>query len=100
MSFIVYMYMYSFNNEIMVSTSMKKCSKLEGPLSMYPPAEDNYGTDACHVICLHTRPPIVVIATAEGKLHHCCVLEDQSKDSDEVSNGHIGFKCFNKTTCN
>ena len=51
-----------------------KAASLEGPLSMFPPAEDNYGTDACAIACLYTRPPTLAIATSEGKLHHCIVL--------------------------
>ena len=61
--------------------SSAKQTRPIGPLSMYPPVEDNYGTEACHVTCLHTKPPTLVIATAEGKLHHCCVLPRNSKSS-------------------
>lgn len=53
---------------------------LQGPLIMQPPAEDNYGVDACAISCLDTTPSAIVIATSEGRLHHCLVIpgaEDQ-----------------------
>jgi len=61
---------------------------LFGPLRMYPAAEDNYGTDACSILCLETRPPVLVIATCEGKLHHCLLLNqpvDDGEDNDSIS---------------
>ena len=69
----------------MVFNSDQKALRLEGPLSMYPPAEDNYGTDACCVLCLPTRPPTIVIATAEGMLHHCCLLDQRGDSPVDVS---------------
>ena len=54
-------------------------SRVMGPLHMYPPAEDNYGTDACSILCLHSQPGVLVIATAEGKLYHCVVLSNNKE---------------------
>ncbi len=54
-----------------------------GPLMMCPPADDNYGLDACSIVCLNITPPVVVIATCEGKLHHCVIM--QSEDGDDIS---------------
>ena len=51
---------------------------------MYPAAEDNYGTDACDIGVLYTQPPTVVIATAEGKLHHCVLLNETAGDDDTL----------------
>ncbi len=59
-----------------------------GPLSMYPPAEDNYGTNACSVLCLSTCPPVLVIATAAGKLYHCVVLSREDNDDTKVGWGY------------
>ena len=53
-----------------------------GPLRMYPAAEDNYGMEACSILCLDTRPQILVVATCEGKLHHCLVLS-QPPDTED-----------------
>ena len=50
-------------------------ASLQGPLHMYPPAEDNYGTDACSLLCLTCRPGILVISTCEGKLYNCVLLQ-------------------------
>ncbi|XP_069683865.1 nuclear pore complex protein Nup88 isoform X2 [Periplaneta americana] len=55
---------------------------VHGPLSMYPPADDNYGVDACSVLCLQSVPPVVVIATCSGTLYHC-VLLNCAEDDDE-----------------
>jgi len=60
-----------------------------GPLRMYPAAEDNYGMEACSILCLDTRPQILVVATCEGKLHHCVVLS-QPPDAED-SNGDISL---------
>ncbi|XP_069135413.1 nucleoporin 88-like isoform X2 [Argopecten irradians] len=54
----------------------------QGPLLMHPPAEDNYGVDACSVCCLGEAPSVLVIATCEGKLHHCVVLPSSSEESE------------------
>ncbi|XP_077421846.1 nucleoporin 88 [Vanacampus margaritifer] len=56
--------------------------KRVGPLPMYPAAEDNYGYDACAILCLPCVPSILVIATETGTLYHCVVLE--SEDDDET----------------
>ncbi|KAI5089449.1 nuclear pore complex protein Nup88 [Silurus meridionalis] len=59
--------------------------KLLGPLPMYPAAEDNYGYDACSVLCLPCVPNILVIATEAGILYHCVVLEaDEEEDGGAI----------------
>ncbi|XP_071768633.2 nucleoporin 88 [Centroberyx gerrardi] len=55
-------------------------SKPIGPLPMYPAAEDNYGYDACAVLCLPCVPNILVIATETGTLYHCVVLESEEEE--------------------
>ena len=64
----------------MVTSSLNQNQKpkLMGPLSMYPESDDNYGTDACSILCLHPKissPPILIIATNHGILYHCIVLQ-------------------------
>ncbi|KAL3856806.1 hypothetical protein ACJMK2_011523 [Sinanodonta woodiana] len=54
---------------------------IQGPLLMHPPAEDNYGNDACSILYLQTSPPVITIATCEGKLHHCIVLARGVEDT-------------------
>jgi len=52
---------------------------------MYPAADDNYGLDACSLLCLHSQPPVIAMATASGKIYHCIVLEsEESYDPEEV----------------
>ncbi|XP_036307923.1 nuclear pore complex protein Nup88 isoform X8 [Pipistrellus kuhlii] len=58
--------------------------KLLGPLPMHPAAEDNYGYDACAILCLPCVPNILVIATESGMLYHCVVLEGEEED-DQTS---------------
>ncbi|KAM6933954.1 nucleoporin 88 isoform 1-T2 [Xenentodon cancila] len=55
-------------------------SKPSGPLPMYPAAEDNYGYDACAILCLPCVPNILVIATETGTLYHCVVLESEEEE--------------------
>ncbi|CAH1800974.1 unnamed protein product [Owenia fusiformis] len=55
-------------------------SKVTGPLAMHPPAEDNYGVDACSIRCIHSSPPVIVIATCSGNLHHCILLSGDQND--------------------
>jgi len=56
--------------------------RIVGLLRMYPAAEDNYGMEACSILCLDTQPQILVVATCEGKLHHCLVLSQPPDDDD------------------
>ena len=52
---------------------------------MYPAADDNYGLDACALLCLHSQPPIITMATGSGKIYHCIALEsEKSYDPEEV----------------
>ena len=52
---------------------------------MYPAADDNYGLDACSLLCLPSQPPVMAMATASGKIYHCIVLEsEESYDPEEV----------------
>ncbi|KAM3934700.1 nuclear pore complex protein Nup88 [Leptodactylus fuscus] len=60
--------------------SSSNVGRLLGPLPMHPAAEDNYGYDACSVLCLSCVPNILVIATESGLLYHCVVLEGEDDD--------------------
>ncbi|CAG09041.1 unnamed protein product, partial [Tetraodon nigroviridis] len=81
------LYVLYENGETYLSyTSQENCvtaSKPLGPLPMYPAAEDNYGYDACAILCLPTVPSILVIATESGTLYHCVVLESEDEDERE-----------------
>ncbi|XP_071489318.1 nuclear pore complex protein Nup88-like [Diadema antillarum] len=63
-------------------------TKLQGPLTMHPPAEDNYGMDACSLCCLASSPPVLVVATSSGLLHHCIVVAGETEDRDDASSIH------------
>lgn len=62
-------------------SSIQKLS-LQGPLVMLPPAEDNYGVDACSIAVLGTVPSVLVIGTRDGKLHHCLVMQSSLEDTN------------------
>ncbi|XP_072044690.1 nucleoporin 88-like [Amphiura filiformis] len=66
-------------------------TKLQGPLTMQPAAEDNYGMDACSLLCLHSNPPVLVVATSSSALHHCVVLssEERSETEDVTSDSQL-----------
>uniref|UniRef100_A0A8C5P452 Nucleoporin 88 n=1 Tax=Jaculus jaculus TaxID=51337 RepID=A0A8C5P452_JACJA len=66
--------------------------KLLGPLPMHPAAEDNYGYDACAILCLPCVPNILVIATESGMLYHCVVLEGE-EDDDQTPKCPSRYHC-------
>uniref|UniRef100_UPI00398F730D nucleoporin 88 isoform X1 n=2 Tax=Pristiophorus japonicus TaxID=55135 RepID=UPI00398F730D len=66
--------------------------KLLGPLPMHPAAEDNYGYDACAILCLPCIPNILVIATQSGMLYHCVVLEGDEEE-DPTANESWDLRC-------
>lgn len=48
---------------------------MEGPLTMYPPADDNYGLESCSILMLSEN--FLCIATCGGTLYHCIILPDE-----------------------
>jgi len=56
----------------------------QGPLTMNPPAQDNYGCDYCSLLCLQTSPTVIAMATRDGRIHHCIVMESDSEDDSEI----------------
>ncbi|XP_047367265.1 nuclear pore complex protein Nup88 [Vespa velutina] len=53
-----------------------------GSLSMYPPTDDNYGTDSCSIMCIQTTPPIIVIAMCNGKIYHAILLKESLEEEE------------------
>uniref|UniRef100_A0A675B3N7 Uncharacterized protein n=1 Tax=Anopheles darlingi TaxID=43151 RepID=A0A675B3N7_ANODA len=51
--------------------------KLQGPISIQPQVDDNYGLDSCSLIVIPTLPPTVIIAESTGKTHHALFLEEE-----------------------
>ncbi|KAF4012272.1 hypothetical protein G4228_004325 [Cervus hanglu yarkandensis] len=82
--YILYENGETFLTYISLLQSPGSVGKLLGPLPMHPAAEDNYGYDACAVLCLPCVPNILVIATESGMLYHCVVLEGEEED-DQTS---------------
>ena len=54
--------------------------ELRGFLSIFPPAEDNYGVDSCSIICFPTNPVVVAIAACTGTIYHCIALDSEDED--------------------
>ena len=55
--------------------------RLQGPLTMIPRQNDNYGDDSCSLIVVPTLPPTIVIAESTGTLHHVLMIESTLEDS-------------------
>ncbi|KAJ8875994.1 hypothetical protein PR048_023902 [Dryococelus australis] len=53
---------------------------IKGPLRMFPQADDNYGGDACSILCLQTNPPIVIVATCSGTIYHSLLLTSEDEE--------------------
>uniref|UniRef100_A0A671NUZ1 Nuclear pore complex protein Nup88-like n=1 Tax=Sinocyclocheilus anshuiensis TaxID=1608454 RepID=A0A671NUZ1_9TELE len=77
----------TFLSYISLTHRVSNLGKTMGPLPMYPAAEDNYGYDACAVLCLPCVPNILVIATESGMLYHCVVLEAEEEEDERWSRG-------------
>ncbi|XP_051847437.1 nuclear pore complex protein Nup88 [Antechinus flavipes] len=78
--YILYENGETFLTYVSLMQSLGTLGKLLGPLPMHPAAEDNYGYDACAILCLPCVPNILVIATESGMLYHCVVLEGEEED--------------------
>ncbi|KAK6640530.1 hypothetical protein RUM44_012225 [Polyplax serrata] len=66
-------------------TSTQK-PKFEGPLPMYPSADDNYGVEACSILVLETVPSVIVLATSSGTLYHSVLLEIEQSEKSVIPN--------------
>ncbi|XP_045602004.1 nucleoporin 88 [Procambarus clarkii] len=58
--------------------------RLYGPLSMTPSCDSNYGLDSCSLLVLQSSPPVLVIATTAGQLHHCIVIDSDINNEGEL----------------
>jgi len=54
--------------------------EMQGPLTMNPPAADNYGCSYCSMLCLPSSPVTIAMVTQMGRVHHCLVLESQEEE--------------------
>ncbi|XP_058448960.1 nuclear pore complex protein Nup88 [Malaya genurostris] len=52
--------------------------KLQGPISIFPQVDDNYGLDSCSLVVIPSQPATVIIAESTGKTHHALLLEEES----------------------
>ncbi|CAK1541443.1 unnamed protein product [Leptosia nina] len=59
--------------------------RLRGPLPMYPPADDNYGSESCSIMTMGAGEwsTLVVIASASASLYHCLLLPEADKENGD-----------------
>ena len=69
-------------NKVACFYFLSHISYVEGPLLIRPASEDNYGVDACSIICLPTQPVVIVISTLNGNIFHAIVTDTESEDHD------------------
>ncbi|XP_068623839.1 nucleoporin 88 [Battus philenor] len=63
--------------------------KLSGPLPIYPPADDNYGSESCSICVMGSgETVVVVIATCSAALYHCVLLPAPSDKEKEMDDGY------------
>ena len=58
---------------------------------MLPAALDNYGSDACSILCLPVSPPVLVIANRTGNIHHAVLLPKGTADDSDDSDGNTNL---------
>ncbi|XP_052868926.1 nuclear pore complex protein Nup88 [Anopheles cruzii] len=59
--------------------------RLQGPISILPQVDDNYGLDSCSLIVIPTLPPTVIIAESTGKTHHALFLDEERPHERSLS---------------
>lgn len=57
--------------------------RLQGPLSIFPQAKDNYGLDSCAILALRSNPTTIVVAEPSGKLFHMILIETEAEESSQ-----------------
>ncbi|XP_055610610.1 nuclear pore complex protein Nup88-like [Uranotaenia lowii] len=70
--------------------------KLQGPLSILPQVNDNYGLDSCSLVVVPSLPPTIIIAESNGKTHHALMLEVQDPEErsfTELDSSLVIYPC-------
>lgn len=70
---------------LLTSVKHNRCSQIVGPLTMYPPAEVDYGIDSCNLLFLSAPLPVLVIATSYGILYNCILLPDKDCAEEDLN---------------
>ncbi|KAJ6633185.1 Nuclear pore complex protein Nup88 [Pseudolycoriella hygida] len=58
--------------------------QLQGPLSVYPATDDNYGFDSCSIVVLPSLPATIILCESTGKIHHALLMDNE--EEQEVVN--------------
>ncbi|XP_077286463.1 nuclear pore complex protein Nup88 [Arctopsyche grandis] len=85
-----------------LSATEKSRLTIDGPLRMYPSADDNYGLESCSVLMLNEH--FICVATCGGTLYHCILLpngefENSSKKTFQEPS-KWGDRSSNRNLCN
>uniref|UniRef100_A0A8D8L7M5 Nuclear pore complex protein Nup88 n=2 Tax=Culex pipiens TaxID=7175 RepID=A0A8D8L7M5_CULPI len=70
--------------------------KLQGPISILPQVDDNYGLDSCSLVVVPSLPPTIIIAESSGKTHHALLLEEESpaeRSLTELDSSLVLYPC-------
>lgn len=66
--------------------------RLQGPLSLYPSAKDNYGLDSCAILALQSNPTTLVIAEPSGRLYHMILVDAEPELNSSENFDETGLK--------
>ena len=58
---------------------LKEGGQPSSPLRMYPVVEDNYSGRGCDMLLLSMYPPVVVLASDNGRLLHCVYINAEEQ---------------------
>lgn len=61
-------------------TSNRFRPQLQGPLSVYPATDDNYGLDSCSIVILPSLPPTIVLSESTGRIHHALLMDIEEEE--------------------
>ncbi|EDV42228.1 uncharacterized protein Dana_GF17877 [Drosophila ananassae] len=55
-------------------------TRLQGPITITPQVQDNYGLESCALMVIPSLPPTIVIAESNGKIHHALLMEAEATE--------------------
>ncbi|XP_017103908.2 nuclear pore complex protein Nup88 [Drosophila bipectinata] len=67
----IYVLMTSVDSELV---------RLQGPITITPQVQDNYGLESCALMVIPSLPPTIVIAESNGKIHHALLMDAEASE--------------------
>ncbi|XP_034487774.1 nuclear pore complex protein Nup88 [Drosophila innubila] len=68
------------NIYILLAGIDSEMTRLQGPITISPQTNANYGLESCALLIIPSLPPTVIIAESTGKLHHALLLEAETTE--------------------